>query len=129
MYIFLNGLDEVHPFDGKHTSFRFLSSLRSTFPVRVCVSSRPEVEFQSALLSAPTLKLHTLTDADMYQYALDFLVPLGGSLPDNVPHYLEDEQKLKRNTVQKIALKSDGVFLWIAVTVKSLQRSFTHNDD
>jgi hypothetical protein len=64
--IFLDSLDEVHQSDRKHKLLNLLDWLKANGPVRLCVSSRPEEEFNQALSSASILELHNLTATDMY---------------------------------------------------------------
>jgi hypothetical protein len=136
--LFLDGLDEVHQSDGKHKLLILLEWLKAIGSVRLCVSSRPEEEFNQALSSAWILNLHDLTAVDMYQYALDLLVPLTCSFSESVPrteaysyskalnkcYYINTPQTLAKT----IASKSDGVFLWADIATRSLQRGITYCD-
>jgi hypothetical protein len=136
--LFLDGLDEVHQSDGKHKLLILLEWLKAIGAVRLCVSSRPEEEFNQALSSAWILNLHDLTAVDMYQYALDLLMPLTCSFSELVPRteaysYSEALKKYYyTNTPQTLAKtiisKSDGVFLWADIATRSLQRGITYGD-
>jgi hypothetical protein len=134
--IFIDGLDEVHQSDGKHKLLNFLDWLIASGPVRLCVSSRPEEEFNQALSSASILELHDLTAADMYQYARDLLAPLTRNFSGSVPcwdayskvfrkkYYTTTPQALAKTVVSR----SDGVFLWADIATRSLQRGITYGD-
>jgi hypothetical protein len=136
--LFLDGLDEVHQSDGKHKLLILLEWLKAIGAVKLCVSSRPEEEFNQGLSSAWILNLHDLTTVDMYQYALDLLVPLVSSFSESVPRkeaYSYSKALQKRyytNTPQTLAKtiisKSDGVFLWADLATRSLQRGITYGD-
>ena len=136
--LFLDGLDEVHQSDGKHKLLIILEWLKAIGAVRLCVSSRPEEEFNQALSSAWILKLQDLTAVDMYQYALDLLAPLTCSFSESVPRMeaYSYSKALKKcyftNTPQTLAKtitsKSDGVFLWADIATRSLQRGITYGD-
>jgi hypothetical protein len=134
--IFLDGLDEVHQSDGKHKLLNILEWLKVIGAVRLCISSRPEEEFNQALSSAWILNLHDLTAADMYQYARDLLAPLTTNFSGSVPHVEAYSRAFKRTyfttTPQTLAKtiisKSDGVFLWADIATRSLQRGITYGD-
>jgi hypothetical protein len=134
--IFLDGLDEVRQSDGKHKLLNLLDWFKSSAPLKLCVSSRPEEEFNQALSSASILELHNLTAPDMYRYARDLLAPLtrnfSGSVPSLEAYSRAFRKKYDTNTPQTLAKiivsKSDGIFLWADIATRSLQRGITYGD-
>lgn len=126
--VFLDSLNEVHQSDRKHKLLNLLGWLKATNAVRLCVSSRPEEEFNQVLSSASILELHDLTAPNMYQYARDLLIPITTNISGSVPRgkaYSKVFRKwYDRTTPQTLAKtiisKSDGVFLWADIATRSL---------
>ncbi|KAK4038639.1 hypothetical protein C8A01DRAFT_17314, partial [Parachaetomium inaequale] len=109
--VFLDGLDEVtHEEQGR--TLDLVDKMCSRVPrLRVCVSSRPEPIFQTRLRNVPALRLQDLTREDIKQYVSG---ALGSAFDTGDPEF--------RDLVGKICNKSDGVFLWVSLAIKSLQR-------
>jgi len=121
--IFVDGLDEIDhtkgPFDLLDLMER-ISSLPHKIGIKICVSSRPEASFIHRLETYPKLKLQDLTRYDMEIYTTDFLrnkcsFNLQGA----------DESRFIREVVGK----AEGVFLWVSLALKSLQRGLINGDD
>ncbi len=109
--LFLDGLDEVAQ-EEQSRALDLVEKLCSRVPgIRVCLSSRPEQIFQRRLSAGPTLRLQDLTRDDIRQYAHG---ALGGAFNEEDPEF--------RHLVEQICDNSDGVFLWVALAVKSLKR-------
>ncbi|KAM7216397.1 hypothetical protein V8F06_008217 [Rhypophila decipiens] len=120
IFVFLDGLDEVDD-DGvaQRSLLDFLiTKLATISTVRVCVSSRPEPLFKRHLAQFPTLQLQHLTHIDMARYVR---VHLLRARPDLDAKELQD-------LVEHLLGMADGVFLWVALTVKSLCRGFANGD-
>ena len=128
--LFIDGLDEVQASDGKHTLLRLLLHLGDGFPLKMCLSSRPEAEFTNnrVLSAVPTLELQTLTAADMYIYALSLLSSVSESSVNKNAQHLQDFNSSQQRFATTIVEKADGVFLWAHVAVKSLERALTNGD-
>jgi hypothetical protein len=75
--------------------------------IKICVSSREDNVFQDHLPSEHRIRLQDLTREDMVQY------------PRARLHHIESS--LERNRlVKEIVTRSDGIFLWVALVVKSV---------
>jgi hypothetical protein len=121
--IFLDGLDEIDPRDGPFDLLflvKRISSLPESKGLKVCVSSRPEASFNLGLEPYPKLRLQDLTKHDVEVYAKDFLKT---KCSFNLPGI--DESQF----INEIVGKANGVFLWVSLALKSLQRGITNGDD
>jgi hypothetical protein len=121
--IFVDGLDEIDPKDGPFdllSLVKRISSPSENKGVKVCVSSRPETSFKLGLERCPTLRLQDLTRGDMEIYATDFVRS----------KYSFNLSSIKKTSfIDEIVTKSDGVFLWASLALKSLQRGSINGDD
>lgn len=116
--VFLDGLDETGT-QGDQTGLTSLLDKLCAIPqLHVCVSSRPEPVFHKYFSSCPQLRVQDLTQFDIKKYAIDTLQGLN----------FDDKEGLGR-LVYKICLKADGVFLWVALALKSIQTGHCNNDD
>jgi hypothetical protein len=120
--IFVDGLDEI---DQKENPFDLLKLMKriSHYPktkgVKLCVSSRPEPSFIQGLQRFPKLRLQDLTRQDMQMYAKNFLQTSS----------FDFEGIGERHFVDRVVDKADGVFLWVSLVLKSLQRGIANGDD
>jgi hypothetical protein len=108
---FIDGLDEyeeTHQEDYK-SMVEILSSWTTASPddVKICVSSREYNVFLNGFSSERRIRLQDLTKEDMQRYVRDKLQSTEGP----------DSEKL----VQAIVDKGNGIFLWVALVVKSLR--------
>ncbi|KAK4216919.1 hypothetical protein QBC37DRAFT_78006 [Rhypophila decipiens] len=119
--IFIDGLDEMDPDDRSTPDpLRFITTKIATIgKVKLCVSSRPEQLFLRYFASKPTLRLQDITFFDMKIYAEAYLVPDPGD---------EYDTKDVRNLIDSLLVKADGVFLWIALVVRSLASGLRNGD-
>jgi hypothetical protein len=116
--IFVDGLDEVDPEDGAFDLLSLVNRVSSSsknIGVKVCVSSRPETSFKLGLEPFPKLRLQDLTKRDMEAYATDFLRTKCSFGLSSI-----GENKF----IEEIVRKASGVFLWVSLALKSLQRGF-----
>jgi hypothetical protein len=121
--IFVDGLDEIDPKDGSFdllSLVKRISSPSENKGVKVCVSSRPETSFKLGLERCPTLRLQDLTRRDMEIYATDFVRSKCSFNLSSIK---------KKSFIDEIVTKSDGVFLWVSLALKSLQRGSINGDD
>lgn len=111
--LFIDGLDE---FDGNPADIiAFVKLLNSQYNVKICVASRPWTEFAEALAQSPSLTMQNLTQRDI----LDFI---HGNLKA-CPAFHERRavsQVATARLIDDIAKKASGVFLWVALVVRSL---------
>jgi hypothetical protein len=121
--IFLDGLDEIDPRDGPFDLLhlvRQISSIPKNNGLKVCASSRPEASFIQGLTTYPKLRLQDLTKHDVEVYAKDFLQTKCTFNLSGI-----DESQF----TDEIVNKANGVFLWVSLALKSLQRGITNGDD
>ncbi|KAI0387132.1 hypothetical protein F5Y04DRAFT_77451 [Hypomontagnella monticulosa] len=123
LFIFIDGLDE---YGGEHDALLgLIKSLGEISGIKLCVSSRPWLEFRDAFEDKPwKLSLQDLTRSDIQTYIRD---------------HLEDHYRFKRlslrnesaarDLVNKITTRAQGVFLWVYLVVKSMIRGLINADD
>jgi hypothetical protein len=119
--LFIDGLDE---FEGEFTDIiDFCQSLAVLPNIKVCVSSRPLVEFGNAFRVLPGLMLHHLTfdDIDIYVRGM-----LDGH--ERMLHLAQSEPERAPQLVTEIVEAADGVFLWVKLAVKSLLQGLRNRD-
>ncbi|KAK0622312.1 hypothetical protein B0T14DRAFT_475257, partial [Immersiella caudata] len=119
--IFIDGLDE---FEGSpHTVLSVIRQLLGLPDVKLCVSSRPWVEFGDEFDKRPSLRMQELTHPDIKHYVESHFDENRGfkRLKQREPEYADS---LTRQIIQK----SDGVFLWVRIVVQSLLAGLTNDD-
>jgi hypothetical protein len=110
---FIDGLDEL---DGETSKLiSLIDRLTQYKNVKVCVSSRPWVEFEDTFGSGPTVKLHEHTTGDIAHYVQANLAnnPAFRELVRGKPEYAT-------TLVDNITSKASGVFLWVILVVRSM---------
>ncbi|KAL6411992.1 hypothetical protein AUP68_04372 [Ilyonectria robusta] len=119
--LFIDGLDE---FDGNHQELiSLLHDLVSASSVKLCVSSRPWVEFEKAFVHQPSLRLEDLTYSDIKSYVSSrFLGDL--SFKD----LLQSETNFAKALIEEVVVKASGVFLWVQLVVNSLLSGIRFGD-
>jgi len=119
--IFIDGLDEIDASDGPPKILCFVRRLQETHRTKVCVSSRPEMAFQKGLNHAPSLRLQNLTKYDIHHLVAATLGPYFPSAPQTECPDFE-------TLVSEICSRAQGVFLWVRLVLKSLQRGLENGD-
>ncbi|KAI0603003.1 hypothetical protein F4775DRAFT_531496 [Biscogniauxia sp. FL1348] len=117
--IFLDGLDEVG-IDEKRHVVRFVQELGDMPNVKVCASTRPENYFREQLEIHPTIRLQDLTRPAIKAY-------IQRTISEH-KHGFDTTAGVYMFLVDEIISKSDGVFLWVAMALKSLLRGFQNGD-
>jgi len=79
--------------------------------IKILVSSRPHMEFQSAFSDDLRIKLHDLTKPDISRFGRRMF-----KNDKNFPHV----QHCYKDLVDKVVEYSDGVFLWARLAIRSL---------
>ena len=109
---FIDGLDEFHETvqDDHKAITELLCQWTSSAPkmVKLCVSSREYNVFMNAFSPGQRLRLHDLTKGDMEEFIQQRL----GHIPDG-----ESKKTLVRAAIDK----AQGIFLWVALVVKSMR--------
>lgn len=118
--IFIDGLDE---YSGDPSETVLLFKKIASKNVKICLSSRPWVEFIEAFKESPGLKLQDLTYNDIRTYvegkfdANDDMANMSNQAPSDARHFIEE-----------IVRKANGVFLWVKLVVKSLLDGIMNGD-
>ncbi|KAK5651188.1 hypothetical protein OQA88_12736 [Cercophora sp. LCS_1] len=118
---FIDGLDE---FDSSPSTLISVIRRISELPnVKLCVSSRPWVEFGDAFGKKASLRVQDLTYPDIKHFVESQFDENSGfkRLKTREPEYSE---LLTRQIVEK----ADGVFLWVRIVVRSLLAGLTNDD-
>jgi hypothetical protein len=119
---FIDGLDEYdgHPVDHRRLATS-LQDWASENDVKICVSSWPHLEFHDVFLNSPDrrMNLHELTKHDIYLYSRRMIEEATGS--DDIS---DDYQSL----IDKVVRRSDGVFLWAWLVVRTLMSGILRRD-
>lgn len=118
--IFIDGLDE---YDGDPSDTIGLFKGISSPNVKICLSSRPWVEFQEAFKFLPQLKLQDLTRPCIRVYVNEMLVSNENMLALST----YDPDKAEGITTE-IVTKAQGVFLWVILVVRSLLNGLMNGD-
>ncbi|KAF2727876.1 hypothetical protein EJ04DRAFT_593801, partial [Polyplosphaeria fusca] len=119
---FIDGLDE---YDGESSDLvQALQDLLKSPNIKICASSRPWFIFKDAFGQSPDhmLKLEHLTRQDIATFINDTL----GTHPRFVK--LREKDNRYFDLIQQIMEKARGVFLWVFLVTKSLQRGLTNAD-
>ncbi|KAK6084867.1 hypothetical protein SCUP234_03050 [Seiridium cupressi] len=110
MCFFIDGLDE---YTGENVDYRALAGTIRKWGdsdgVKLCVSARPYDEFLDTFDASLRLHLHDLTSQDIEKYAKDSFRSAHSLTALNYQQF-----------VKTIVQKSEGVFLWARVVVRSL---------
>lgn len=121
--LFIDGLDE---YSGDYLDLcDMLRRLSQSRFLKVCVSSRPLNEFESAFGSDPdrTLVMHEKTKNDI-------MVSVEAQL-EHSPEWREwaSEDEWSSELPKEIAERAEGVFLWAYLVTKSLREGLSNGDN
>ena len=119
--IFVDGLDEIDPSDGQADLLRLLADLRTLRHIKMCVASRPEPTLQRSLRDFPGFRMQDLTFRDIKTFAADRL--------DKIFACLGAPDLSYQSLVKEVSIRAEGVFLWVALALKSLERGLNNGDD
>ncbi|RBA13184.1 hypothetical protein FPRO05_13611 [Fusarium proliferatum] len=113
--IFLDGLDEAKEFEdlpwGDHQNTQVIYELLKLGNIKLCASSREESHFCRFFTGQPCLRTHQLNRNDIYHFAKNRLETSGLSSDD------------RSRLLWKVVGKANGVFLWVVLVVKSLNKA------
>lgn len=121
--LFIDGLDE---FDGDMDKLCMLfrdASLSNPERIKMCLSSRPWVQFQTCFEGCASLRLQDLTFSDISMYIRD-------NFRQNQAFRRLETQDAESTSalMREIVDRADGVFLWVEVVVKQLLRGANNRD-
>ncbi|KAK3657791.1 hypothetical protein LTR56_002170 [Elasticomyces elasticus] len=119
----IDGLDEYA--GDHHNLITDLSEMAASPYIRLCVSSRPWNAFRNAYGAgaASHIVLEAHTHADIEQY-------VKGTLIED-PRFVDLVRRYgsAQSLITEIRERSEGVFLWIFLVIRSLLRGLTEQDD
>lgn len=120
--LFLDGIDEIKPEDGTKDGIpEFLDwaiELSQRSKIKLCLASRPDPHILETRLSRyPRLRLQDLNFEDLMAYA-----------KGRVKIPAEAISAEKKNLIQSLADKAEGVFLWLILAIKSVNEGFRNDD-
>ena len=118
----IDGLDE---FSGDTEKiclfFKRLSTMSDT--VKICLSSRPWVEFKHSFEGCASLRLQDLTVKDIATYVNDNLKSSAAFM-----QLAAREKELGSQLAEEIVNRAEGVFLWVKIVVMLLLRGINNWD-
>lgn len=120
--VFIDGLDE---YDGDHVDImNVINGLASLQAVKVCFSSRPWNIFENNFgeNGGQKLRLQDLTQEDIRRFTIDNIAKSANlSIQAKTSPAYQD-------LIREIQEKSNGVFLWVFLVVRSLLRGISNLD-
>lgn len=121
--LFIDGLDE---FDGDHFELvKVLSELTRPTRAKMCVSSRPWLEFLDAFGKTRwMIQVEDLTRQDMLLYVSDHL-----EADMKFAKLRARDAESAADLVSNVVARAEGVFLWVYLVVRSLLRGLRNEDD
>lgn len=125
--VFLDGIDEMYADDGIDRLLELMSQWERVHAgsMKFCLASRRELPIQRRLESHPHLRLEHLVANDLEQYAIAHL-----QFPKDDIMY-EDVENLKYYdiSIRSLVDKAEGVFLWLCLAIKDLNRGLMNGDE
>ncbi|KAJ1324127.1 ankyrin repeat domain-containing protein 50 [Microdochium nivale] len=119
--LFVDGLDE---YGGDHNAFADeIFDMTNNSAVKLCLASRPWPVFDYAFSRKSHLMLQNLTFPDIVRFTWTNF-----SCSHAFRSRLDTESDFLGDLVLQVAHKSEGVFLWVHLVVKSLLEGITNAD-
>ncbi|KAI0440072.1 hypothetical protein F4803DRAFT_528891 [Xylaria telfairii] len=115
--LILDALDECHP-EERTRLLDFFDSIpsKSSKPVRIFISSRPEGDIHQRLVHLPSIEIQaTDNEDDIAKFVLQS-IERNGRWNDT----LRKDQLLKNEIIQTLLDKSNGMFQWANLQIKQL---------
>lgn len=113
--MFVDGLDE---FDGRYNAvIETIKSLSSQTHFKICLSSRPLVNFEKAFTGTPSLRLQDLTFKSILAYAN---LQLFNLIEERFFDVRLNEERA-RFLLGQIVTRAQGVFLWAVIAIKDVR--------
>lgn len=121
--IFVDGLDEIDPDHsdglGQKYLLEVLGGIRALSPVKMCVAGRPEPILKTKLSQSPTFKIHEVTHWDIWKFASSIFRQRFKQF-SHVDH---------RGFLHQVYSMAEGVFLWVALALRSLEMGLEKGDN
>ena len=124
MCIFVDGIDEFDQDEDAQQLLDFIKLLADLPKIKLCLSSRPEIQIERFLSQYSKLRLQDLTAKDMESCIKDRL----DSMREKYPSVTIKAKDIDR-FLHLMTQKADGVFLWVHFALKSLLRGMRNEDD
>ncbi|KAL8724123.1 MAG: hypothetical protein Q9181_006974, partial [Wetmoreana brouardii] len=113
--VFIDGLDE---FDGRYNAVvEAINSISNQNHVKICLSSRPLLDFERTFAGMPSLRLQDLTYNSILAYAD---AQLFNSIEGRIS-YSEHDKERARSIRHDIVMRAEGVFLWAVIAIRDLR--------
>jgi hypothetical protein len=113
--IFLDGLDE---YEGDyHDLVECVNQLQALDNVKVCVSSRPELEFTMRFRDVKKLRLEDLNRGDIMSFVKHSFAKWGV------------DENTYTDFATKITERAEGVFLWASLVTQELAKAYATGED
>jgi len=124
VFLLLDGLDELDGSDdAREELMSLLINTASLENVKICLSSRPWNIFRDAFGEFPQLSLEDLTQGDIKEY-------VEAQLRNHVrfQYLLRHDRVNAESLISEITRKAAGVFLWVRLVVRELQKGLRDGD-
>ncbi|KAF2840674.1 hypothetical protein M501DRAFT_1001679 [Patellaria atrata CBS 101060] len=120
LFFLIDGLDEYNR--PTRIVIKWLHNLLEG-DFKICVASRPWIEFEDAFVQFPNLVLEDLTRGDMYHY-------VNSTLSEHLAFkdFEEVEPEFTVDLIDNVVSKASGFFLWVYLVVSLLQGSLTNGE-
>ncbi|CAD6449144.1 24befc88-fdb3-4514-be56-3ff3531d2e97-CDS [Sclerotinia trifoliorum] len=119
--LFVDGLDE---YEGQPSTIAKYFIMLAQVPwLKICLSSRPLLEFDDSFGSRPSLRLQDLTRTDIDHF-------VKSTLQNNVnyQHLCVKQPVQASSLIGKIISRAGGVFLWVKLVLQEIERGLANRD-
>lgn len=126
--ILIDGLDEFAAPESEHFELaEILKEAGRSKHMKIVVSSRPQTAFETSFKDCDKLRLHELTFEDQYIYTANLL--LAQPRMSHLCKKYHTGEDAANALVSLVVEKSEGIFLWLILVVKSLAMEINECDD
>ncbi|KAJ0119786.1 small s protein [Diaporthe amygdali] len=117
--LMIDGLDEYEAPEEEHFELaRTLKDAARAKHLKIIVSSRPEMAFETTFVDCEKLRLHELTRSDRMVYVTDHLY--GHRRFDFLVKQAENGERESNKLITYAVDESEGIFLWLRLVVAAL---------
>jgi len=118
--VFIDGLDEFDVSPSEVVALVESIATSSRNGIKLCVASRPWVEFEDAYAESPKLQMDLHTGSDMEIFTAERFRRCRAFRGLSAAHPTES-----MNLQRDLTLKANGVFIWLRLVVDSLEQAAT----
>ncbi|KAK4162901.1 hypothetical protein QBC43DRAFT_71375 [Cladorrhinum sp. PSN259] len=122
VFIFLDGLDEIDPslHEGQTRLIQLVQNLgQQISSLKICVASRPEPMLEKAFGTSPMIRIHELTQLDIWTFT-------SGVYRER---FRSEITATDAGLIAEVCRTAEGVFLWVALALRTLQHGLENGDD